>query len=53
VGEDREVSAQHPEIVTKLMALAEKARADLGDVDRPGSGQREAGFIEKPMPLLP
>jgi arylsulfatase A-like enzyme len=53
VGEDREVSAQHPEIVSKLTALAEKARADLGDVDRPGSGQREAGFIEKPMPLLP
>jgi arylsulfatase A len=53
VGEEREVSAQHPEIVAKLTALAEKARADLGDVDRPGSGQREAGFIEKPMPLLP
>ncbi|HBJ84294.1 MAG TPA: arylsulfatase, partial [Verrucomicrobiales bacterium] len=53
VGEEREVSAQHPEIVTRLTALAEKARADLGDVDRPGSGQREAGFIEKPMPLLP
>jgi arylsulfatase A len=53
VGEEREASAQHPEIVAKLTALAEKARADLGDVDRPGSGQREAGFIEKPMPLLP
>jgi hypothetical protein len=53
VGEEHEVSAQHPEIVAKLTALAEKARADLGDVDRPGSGQREAGFIEKPMPLLP
>jgi arylsulfatase A-like enzyme len=53
VGEEHEASAQHPEIVTKLMALAEKARADLGDVDRPGSVQREAGFIEKPMPLLP
>jgi arylsulfatase A len=53
VGEEREASAQHPEIVAKLTALAEKARADLGDVDRPGSGQRAAGFIEKPMPLLP
>jgi arylsulfatase A len=53
VSEEHEVSALHPEIVSKLTALAEKARADLGDVDRPGSGQREAGFIEKPMPLLP
>ena len=53
MGEEHEASVQHPEIVAKLTALAEKARADLGDVDRPGSGQREAGFIEKPMPLLP
>lgn len=53
VSEEHEVSAQHPEVVAKLTALAEKARADIGDVDRPGSGQREAGVVEKALPLLP
>lgn len=53
VGEENEVSAQNPDVVQRLTALAEKARADLGDVDRPGSGQREAGMVETPRPLLP
>jgi arylsulfatase A-like enzyme len=53
VSEEHEVSAQHPDIVQRLTALAEKARADLGDVSRPGSGQREAGMVEKAEPLLP
>ena len=46
VGETHEVSAQHPDIVAKLTAMAEKARADLGDLDRPGKGQRPAGRVE-------
>ncbi|WP_395751702.1 sulfatase [Prosthecobacter sp.] len=53
VSEEHEVSAQHPEVVQRLTQLAEKARADLGDVDRPGSGQREAGMVGKAAPLLP
>ncbi|MFN0076384.1 MAG: sulfatase [Prosthecobacter sp.] len=53
VSEQQEVSAQHPEIVQRLAALAEKARADIGDVDRPGTGQREAGMVEQAVPLLP
>ncbi len=53
VSEEHEVSAQHPDIVQRLTALAEKARADLGDVNHPGSGQREAGLVEKAEPLLP
>lgn len=53
VGEAHEVSAQHPEVVRRLTALAERARAELGDVDRPGAGQREAGRVEKAVPLVP
>jgi arylsulfatase A len=53
VSEEHEVSAQHPEVVARLTALAEKARADLGDVKRAGSGQREAGMVEHAVPLLP
>jgi arylsulfatase A len=53
VSEEHEVSAQHPEVVQRLTQLAEKARVDLGDFNRPGTGQREAGRVEKAAPLLP
>lgn len=53
VSEQHEVSVQHPEVVQHLMQLAEKARADIGDFRQPGSGQREAGMVEKAAPLLP
>jgi len=39
-GERNDVAAQHPEVVERLMRLVEKAREDLGDYDRSGSGQR-------------
>jgi arylsulfatase A-like enzyme len=48
VGEQREVSAEHPDVVKSLLSLAEAARQDLGDLDRPGAGQREAGHVEHP-----
>jgi len=53
VSEEREVSAQHPEVVQRLMRLADKARAEVGDFKREGSGQREAGMVENAVPLLP
>ena len=45
VGETTDVAAQHPEIVAKLEALAEKAREDMGDklTGRTGSGVRAPG----------
>jgi arylsulfatase A len=46
--EEHEVSAANPEVVKDLLALAEQARADLGDVNRPGAGQRPAGKVEQP-----
>lgn len=41
-AETTDVSARHPEVVQKLLALIEQARADLGDslTNRPGSGIR-------------
>lgn len=43
---------QHPEIVIRLMVLAEKARKDLGDTDRPGANQRIRGKVENPVPVM-
>lgn len=55
VHEDREVSAQHPDVVKHLTAFAKKIRAEIGDMDKPGTGQREAGWVEvaKPLELNP
>jgi hypothetical protein len=46
-GETRDVAAAHPEVVRRLQALAEKARADLGDAltGRKGSGVRPPGRL--------
>jgi len=52
IGEQRNVAAQHPDIVQRLTALAEKARADLGDLDRPGKNQRPAGMVAHPSPRV-
>ncbi|MCY4122198.1 MAG: hypothetical protein OXG72_14900 [Acidobacteria bacterium] len=40
IGERVNVAAEHPEVVEWLRALADEARADLGDYDRIGSGVR-------------
>ncbi len=53
VGELREVSAENPEVVARLLALAEKTRSEIGDVNLPGKGQRPAGLAPNPKPLLP
>jgi len=31
-----------------MLALAEKAREDIGDIDRQGKNQRPAGFVADP-----
>ena len=53
VHEDHEVSAQQPEVVKRLLAVADRLRAEIGDLDRPGQGQRVAGRIEDAEPLVP
>jgi len=52
VAEKHNVADQHPDIVKRLLVLAEKAREDLGDAGRKGKHQRPAGWIENPRPLL-
>lgn len=53
VGETHEVSAQHPQEVQRLLAMAQRAREEIGDVERPGRGQRPAGHVEHPVALTP
>ncbi len=47
VGERKNVADAHPEVVSRLKGLAEKARADLGDAltKRQGSGIRGPGRL--------
>ncbi len=47
-GETRNVAAEHPQILTRLLALAEDARQDLGDslTKRKGSGARDPGLVQ-------
>jgi arylsulfatase A-like enzyme len=49
IGETEERSDQHPDVVARLMALADRAREDLGDLDREGSGQRPCGWVDNPV----
>ena len=52
IGEANNVATQYPDVVKRLLVLAEKAREDLGDVKRKGKNQRPAGWVENPKPLL-
>jgi arylsulfatase A-like enzyme len=53
IGETTDVIADHPDVVDRLEALAEGARAALGDarLDRVGAEIRPAGRVENPKPL--
>lgn len=50
IGSEKNVAAEHSEIVEELTKLAEKARQDLGDANQPGKNQRPPGRIENPKP---
>jgi arylsulfatase A-like enzyme len=52
LAETKNVTADHPAIVERLLAMAEKAREDLGDEGREGMNQRPAGWAENPTPRL-
>jgi arylsulfatase A len=52
ISETREVAAEHPDVVQRLLALAERARADLGDIGREGANQRPAGWVDNPTPQM-
>jgi len=46
--ETRNLAKANPEVVARMLALAEKAREDIGDIDRQGKNQRPAGFVADP-----
>ena len=50
IGETRDVSNTHPEIVERLLGLARQARRDLGDTltQRVGETVREPGRVAFP-----
>ncbi len=52
IGSQHNVVDQHPEIVTRLTALADQMRADLGDRGAPGPGIRPPGRVEHPVPVV-
>lgn len=52
IGERHNMADRYPEVVERLTALAEQAREDLGDTDRPGRNQRPAGFVPDPSPRI-
>lgn len=53
IGETRDVSEEFPQVVKRLQALAELARADLGDGKRPGRNVRPAGLAASAVALTP
>lgn len=52
IGSERNLAAQHPQVVEQLTRLAEQARADLGDRGQPGTGMRPVGYHAKPTPQV-
>ena len=51
IAETKDVAADHPDVVKRLRALADKMDADLG-ASRDGPGVRSPGRVESPTPLL-
>jgi len=52
IGCQRNVADRHPDVVARLMQLAEEGRRELGDVDRRGAGQSPVGRCENPTPRV-
>ena len=46
IGESQDVSAEYPQVVARLSALADVARADLGDGTQAGRNTRPPGFVQ-------
>lgn len=52
ISETTNLAAKYPDVVRRLLALAERAREDLGDLGRPGLNQRPAGRVANPTPRI-
>jgi arylsulfatase len=53
IGETTDVAAEHPEVVNRLLALAEAQRDDLGDFDRVGKNMRFFDLEPADRPTTP
>jgi hypothetical protein len=51
IGESKNVADANPEVVTRLQALADATKADLG-ADGSGPGVRPLGKVANPLPLI-
>ena len=53
IGEENNLFDEHPEVVEELLAVFQAARKELGDTitGDEGSGKREVGRVENPVPL--
>ena len=51
-AEKENLAAAQGDTVKKLLALAEVARVEIGDTDRIGCGQRPAGWVGDPQPVV-
>ncbi len=49
---EKNVAAEHPDVVARLRRIADKARAELGDQGVRGKGQRSPGKVADPVPQL-
>ena len=52
IKEKTDISLQYPEVVKRLLSFAEKAREDIGDLERKGKHQRNAATVINPQPLF-
>jgi len=52
LGETTNLADRHPDVVDRLMGLAEKARKDLGDLGLSGKNQRPAATVQNPTPRV-
>lgn len=52
IGEEMNVAEMHPDVVNRLLILAEEMREDLGDYDRVGANMRFSDLNGK-RPLKP
>lgn len=52
IASAKNVADANPKIVQRLMAFADQARADLGDLGRKGKGQRAVGTFKNPLPRV-
>lgn len=52
IGSQQDLASKYPQTVERLMRLAARARAELGDRGVPGSGRRPRGQVADPQPAL-